>query len=385
MNKFCFSTWKKLKKSNYKLLLGDCLNYLKNIEDNFVDVIITDPPAGISFVGKDWDSDKGGRDYWIQWMGEIAKECLRVIKPGGHALVWALPRTSHWTATAWENGGFEVRDRLAHFFGTGFPKNHNISKAIDKVNGKKGIVVSEKKTNSGGYAHISKTNVEQGFRPRAYKGHSTEDSAANVIQVVKPESSDAKKWEGWGTALKPSMEDWWLFRKPPEGTIAKNVIKYGTGGLNIDACRIGEGSDKIQGGCSGKIVSEVYKGGIVNRTKVDTSVGRWPSQIIHDGSEEVLHNFPNYDKPFKSPSRFFYCAKASPAERKNNKHPTIKAVALMEYLVTLVSAENHVVLDPFMGSGSTGVVCVKMGRKFIGIEKEEEYFEIAQRRLKDVI
>lgn len=117
------------------MILGDCLEILKSHTENHFDSLVTDPPAGISFMGKEWDGDKGGRDSWIQWMTEVMKECLRVMKPGAHGLVWALPRTSHWTATALENAGFEVRDIITHLFGTGFPKSHDISKGIDKANG----------------------------------------------------------------------------------------------------------------------------------------------------------------------------------------------------------------------------------------------------------
>jgi hypothetical protein len=161
----------------HQVLNGDCLDVLRGLADNSVDSIVTDPPAGIAFMGKEWDRDKGGRDAWIAWMRSVAAECLRVIKPGGHAFVWAIPRTSHWTGMAWEDAGWQPRDKCYHIFGSGFPKSHNLS----------------------------------------------------------------GEWDGWGTALKPAAEEWWLFRKPlSESTVAANVLKWGTGALNIDGCRVGD-------------------------------------------------------------------------------------------------------------------------------------------------
>ena len=182
----------------FKVITGDCMDVLASMNDASIDAVITDPPAGIAFMGKDWDKDKGGRDNWIAYMELRFKEIFRVLKPGGHALVWALPRTSHWTGFAVENAGFEIRDRHSHFFGTGFPKSSNIAKQIDK---------------------------SLGVEP-------------TVVGSAKPTSPEAKEWEGWGTALKPACEDWWLCRKPFKGAAYKNVMKNGTGALNIDACRI---------------------------------------------------------------------------------------------------------------------------------------------------
>lgn len=533
-----------------QLLQGDCFEVMQGLADNSVDLVLTDPPAGIGFMNCDWDKDKGGRDSWIKWMADIAAECLRVTKPGGHALVWALPRTSHWTATAWENGGWQPRDKIAHVFGTGFPKSHN------------------------------------------------------------------GPWGG--TALKPAMEDWWLLRKPLIGTVAANFAEYGTGALNIDACRVGTGEDK-----GIWPVTDRERGwsnqGHIGHVETQSTQGRWPANLLHDGSEEVLALFPSphgagiaraasdgthrgyhdgvtnfsgapamrfgdsgsaarffMTLPFekecalcyntcskasnndtenetwkiilarnaeksgwtsqaisefivrvnvigqanvslaqnarsagslcdscamsiavalagiktsafrseelgvilasigsskssillqnlvsfaelwgnidtipttKSLSLLFgsvrdaiasstkkaseeeaaggngqeketlcrlkYCAKASKQERdagcegmaakaagslnmrtdshsvrngmntaaRSNHHPTVKPIALMEYLVQLASRPGAVVLDPFMGSGTTGIACRNLGRDFIGIEMNEEYMEIAKRRL----
>lgn len=383
------------------LILGDCIEELKKLPDNSVDSIVTDPPAGISFMGKEWDSNKGGRTSWIAWIQEVFEESKRVLKPGGHALVWALPRTSHWTATALEEAGYEIRDCVYHVFGSGFPKSLNIGKQ---------------------------------------KG--------------------CEEWEGWGTALKPAVECWWLARKPlSEKTVAENVLRWGTGGLNIDGSRVEyeEGGDaasnplqrkqrglKINHGSDKNSSSYSLKtnGGEMNINKL----GRFPSHLIHDGSEEVVGMFPNTttgggdrnssgktelftgfgdtgaERPFPrnegSAARFFYCAKPSKAERdagldgfeekpsymvengsktasasngvrydrntvQRNNHPTVKALALMRYLITLINPPQGTVLDMFMGSGSTGVAAKQLGVDFIGIEKEEEYYKIAKVRIEN--
>ena len=190
------------KGQNY-LLVGDNAIWLKKIPDNSIDSIVTDPPAGISFMGRGWDTDKGGRDHWIAWMQEVATECKRVLKPGGHAFVWAIPRTSHWTATAWENAGFEIRDVVAHIFGSGFPKSLNIGKAVDKLQGNEREDLGIRTDIHSHGANCRKTDVIYPTKePRLTKGTS--------------------EWEGWGTALKPAREDWLLMRKP-----------LSTGGLDI--------------------------------------------------------------------------------------------------------------------------------------------------------
>lgn len=332
----------------YQLHLGDSREVLQSLADCSIDSVVTDPPAGIAFMGRNWDGDKGGRDSWIAWMQEIASEALRVAKPGAHALVWALPRTAHWTATAWEIAGWEVRDRIAHLFGSGFPKSHN--------------------------------------------------------------------------ALKPAMEDWWLLRKPLAApSIAANVAAHGTGALNIDGCRVGmSDADRefILKRTRPNTAGQAHTGEVMNRPATPTVnvhvAGRWPSNCLHDGSDEVMEAFAAFgikpstgDHPSKSEgtgngvtylpkkpqgrlysdtgtaARFFYCAKASKADRgEGNRHPTVKPTALMRYLVRLVTPPGGVVLDPFMGSGSTGKAALLEGFRFVGIEREAEYHEIAERRIK---
>ena len=356
---------------SYEVKVGDCLEVLKSMPAHSADAIVTDPPAGIGFMGKAWDKDKGGRDYWIAWMQEIAAECLRVLKPGGHALVWALPRTSHWTATAWENAGFEVRDRVAHFFGSGFPKSMDISKAIDKAAGAEREILEITGQRCGVFAHSGSGKPQN------------VDDYQKVITA--PATDDAKQWEGWGTALKPACEDWWLLRKPlGEKTIAKNVLRHGTGGLNIDACRVG--------GCP----------------------GRWPAHLVLDDEAGAV-----LDEQAEGKSRFFYCPKPSKAEKeagldhfehltpgeltggrkegsrglqsprtgagrtsgRRNPHPTVKSIALMTWLIKLITPPGGIVLDPFCGSGTTGCAAVQLGHTFLGIEQDPNFAEIANARI----
>ena len=385
-----------------KLLLGDSLETLKTLDANSIDAMVTDPPAGISFMGKTWDSHKGGRKEWIAWLCEVMEEALRVMKPGAYGLVWALPRTSHWTGMALEDAGFEVRDCVYHLFGSGFPKSLNVGKAIDKMQGNERAVAPPKQFADG---------TTQRATARAGIYSEEKGQAENTVGTGV--------WEGYGTALKPAVECWWLVRKPlEESTVAKNVLEYGTGALNIDASRIGT-DDSFGGGAHG--ASSIYGAdrakpeGLPNQT--NEGQGRWPSHLIHDGSDEVLEHFPQVagKKPFKkltgynfdvagenkdqkyesqaglgeigSAARFFYCAKPSRRERneglddKTNGHPTVKSQSLMKYLIRLITPPDGVVLDPFMGSGSTGVACKTLGYDFVGIELDPEYLEIASARI----
>lgn len=194
---------------------GDCLDVLRGMADCSVDAVVTDPPAGISFMGKAWDHHKGGRSAWIAWMTEIAAEVNRVLKPGGHALVWAIPRTSHWTATAWEDAGFEVRDRVAHVTGSGFPKSLNVGAAIDKMLGAKRERIR---------------GVRSGVVNAAYAQDAWSKEFKDSVLSSEPITEEARQYTGYGTALKPAVEDWWLLRKPLDGAVAGNVLKWGVGG-----------------------------------------------------------------------------------------------------------------------------------------------------------
>jgi DNA modification methylase len=392
------------------LLLGNCLEKLAEMPDCSIDAIITDPPYGLSFMGKKWDYDVPGEDIW--------RECLRVLKPGGHLLAFAGTRTQHRMAVRIEDAGFEIRDMIAWVYGSGFPKSLDVSKAIDKASGAERKIISETKTNSGGMAHISKTNAEHGFRPAAYNGHSLDDSAKNCIQITAPATPEAQQWDGWGTALKPALEPITVARKPFKGTVAANVLEHGTGAINIDGCRVG--TEEIEQGRFGRGVADStsYHDGL-KPTEKTVAVGRWPANLIHDGSDEVTELFPQTgisrggnsqqinagtgrynwntgtDKAVPdgvdpgygdsgSAARFFYCAKTSKRERgEGNNHPTVKPIALMRYLCRLVTPPGGTVLDPFMGSGSTGIAARAESFNFVGIELDPDYFAIAQQRIKE--
>lgn len=396
------------------LINGDALLELKKLENNSIDSLITDPPAGISFMGKHWDSDKGGRKEWCAWLEEIMREVHRVLKPGAHGLVWAIPRTSHWTATALEDSGFEIRDVVTHLFGSGFPKSLNISKAIDKAAGVKGEVVGEKCSPDG-----------KSYSERQPKGWMGAGFVGNKIvisskgQIIAPATDEAKQWDGWGTALKPASEHWVLIRKPiSEKTIAANVLKWGTGGINIDGCRVDGIVPQVTQGVNSN--GSGFKVAKTSQPSQPSQLGRFPANLILDeeagqlldeqsgisssklkitkaglngamlkdyfnGEPRQISNTPMMVRTFGDTggaSRFFYCAKVSTSERgEGNNHPTVKPIKLMTYLCRLITPPNGTVLDPFMGSGSTGIAAGDEGFKFIGIEKEKEYFEIAKQRI----
>jgi site-specific DNA-methyltransferase (adenine-specific) len=357
---------------------GDALATLRTMPTASVDAIVTDPPAGIAFMNAEWDKDKGGRDAWIAWLAEVFTEARRVAKPGTHALVWALPRTSHWTATGLENAGWELRDRVAHFFGTGFPKSHNLD----------------------------------------------------------------GEWDGWGTALKPAVEDWHLARAPFAGTVAANVAVHGTGALHIDACRIAASARPlIVSGTGTASPSDGWGGiGLGSRAAGSTDVGRWPAHLVLDEEAAALLDEQSGDCPGMSgggegdrelsmfgiggvtkpetvrgdsggASRFFFCAKPSTAERemgldgfvsttvddgraitndtayqrgatqRRNIHPTVKSVALMRWLMRLITPPNGLVLDLFTGSGTTGIAAMCEGFCFVGCEAEAPFAAIARARI----
>jgi site-specific DNA-methyltransferase (adenine-specific) len=324
------------------------------MDENSIDSIVTDPPAGIAFMNREWDRNKGGRDQWIEWMADIATECYRVIKPGGYALVWALPRTSHWTATAWEDGGFEVRDSIVHIFGSGFPKSLNISKALDATVGAEREVVGTTKGKGGENLNsLSRLTGNDNIDAKGCGAYGQGAKQITIdIPITAPTTDIAKIFDGYGTALKPAHEDWILLREPLEGTVAQNVLKWCVGGINIDGCRVETNpavDDPRLGGkgdwSSDKMAKNVYEGGYAGERVGSSPLGRFPANLIHDGSEDVLQFFPNtksgkmmpthiengYQKncygkrmdhmtmetygDFGSAARFFYCAKPSKSER----------------------------------------------------------------------
>jgi DNA modification methylase len=368
------------------LRLGDCLDVLRTMPDESVDAIVTDPPYGLAFMGKRWDYDVPSVEIW--------QECLRVLKPGGHLLAFAGTRTQHRMCVRIEDAGFEIRDMIAWVYGSGFPKSHDVSKAIDKAAGaEREVVATVKKTPSAGGA-----NTNEGWvRPWA--------EGRNTMDITAPATDAARQWQGWGTALKPALEPITVARKPLVGTVADNVMRYGTGAINVDGCRVA--TDELKG----KVYNNNntgWKCTSAPSTVHGNETGRWPANLIHDGSDEVTELFPGDE------GRFYYCAKASKRDRDEgldlpeatpgektgrtdgsaginpyagsraptrNVHPTVKPTDLMRYLCRLVTQPGGVVLDPFMGSGSTGKAAVLEGFRFVGIEREERYLDIARARI----
>jgi DNA modification methylase len=353
---------------------GNSLELLKELDDNSIDSIVTDPPYELGFMGKSWD--KTGIAYNV----ELWKECLRVLKHGGHLLAFGGTRTYHRMACAIEDAGFEIRDQIQWIYGSGFPKSQDVSRVIDK---KKGEV-------RGKY----------------------EDAVTEL----------AKKWEGYGTALKPANEPIVLARKPLEGkTIVENLEKWETGVLNIDDCRIEYDPNDtnvatnpalrktINGGNGGKVIATETE----RRVVIPNSIGRFPANVIMDEETAVILDEQSGERPSGKgngnakvgetsngsvppmrrgnlisrndtggASRFFYCAKAHKSEKGEfNNHPTVKPVKLMEYLVRLVTPENGIVLDPFSGSGSTIIASINTQKNYIGFELNQEYVDIINKRI----
>jgi DNA modification methylase len=326
------------------LILGDCLEEIKKLPPNSVDAVVTDPPYGLEFMGKEWDGANGfrrslnpndsGREsvfgrssrtspeyktghLFQEWCQAWAVEALQVLKPGGHMLVFGGSRTYHRMACAIEDAGFEIRDQIMWLYGSGFPKSRNLS----------------------------------------------------------------DEWKGWGTALKPAHEPIVVARKPLIGTVAANVLKHGTGAINVDGCRVGTETGGWGGKAAGGNTWNETNNGLGKDGNPRPVLGRWPANIIHDGSEEVLEAFPDATRR-QSAARFFYCAKASRKDREDgNMHPTVKPTELMRYLCKIVTPPKGVILDPFMGSGSTGKAALLEGFDFVGIEKNPEYFAIAEKRI----
>jgi hypothetical protein len=452
---------------------GDCLEVMRAMPEASVDAIVTDPPAAISFMSRQWDSNRGGRRQWVAWMAEVMAEALRVAKPGAYAFVWALPRTAHWTAWALEDAGWEVRDCVVHLFGSGFPKSLDVSKAIDKrpgvmrhaefaehlrermaacgytntfdvaervVGRRTGAVANWQKyqwpeakwwptlrdllglDDSWGpiiaEAERAKTGERAG-NELIYAPGSGLAAANKTIDVTAPATSEAARWQGWGTALKPAAEFWWLCRRPlAERTVAAQVLSTGTGALNVDGCRL---PGEVQPRPSG------YGGDKINQLNarprgtmsVPNDAGRWPPNVALDEQAAALldaavgelakawsaprqnassdngyhppHALGAESRPAGTaphiygdtggPSRFFYTAKADAAERRGSSHPTVKPISLMRWLVKLVTPPGGTVLDCFAGSGTTLEAARAEGFRAIGIEREAEYLPDIARRL----
>jgi DNA modification methylase len=456
----------------FKLFNGDCLEELKKLDDNSVNGVVTDPPYGLSKqpdikeVLEHWLNDKEYKHVGTGFMQnswdsfvpspEIWKEVFRVLKPGGHALVFAGTRTQDLMSIALRLAGFEIRDCINYFydnnydldnfleslneeqrsvffkllnsengnmfyvFGSGFPKSLNISKAIDKLKGNIQEII--------GYSH----HHSNGRKAKACKFDTTQIGNGDGKYITKPVSKEAKKYDGYGTGLKPAYEPIIIVRKPiSEKNIAENVLRWNTGGLNIRSCNIKINSnDNIffkNPHTIHKKKSNIEFTGCNENIMYNIPAGRFPANIIHDESEDVMKLFPytkngggdkrptkthsreihftSYDENtrFKiekkdwlrnegSAARYFYCSKASQKERNlglensniKNKHCTVKPLSLITYLVKLISPpEGCVILDPFMGSGTTGLACKNVGVNFIGIEIDLEYFNIAKDRIEN--
>ena len=312
------------------------------IGDTTCDALICDPPSSIKFMGQEWDSDKGGRAQWVQWLECVMKEALRVLKPGAYGTVWALPRRSHWTALALENAGFEIRDIIYHFYAEGFPKNLDVSKKIDDKLGAVRKVIGVKNNTYDGATR----NPSIHSNPAADSSFGTWGlkKTPHGLPLTEPTTPEAKQWAGWGTALKPAVEHWILVRKPlSEKNTVDNVLKHGVGALNIDAAR--------------------------------TSTGRFPAHLIHDGTV--------FDEAY---GKYFYAAKPGKKERNTgctsaNEHPTVKSLALMRYLTRLITPAQGIIIDLFAGSGTTGVAALLENFAFIGVENQTKWLEISRDRL----
>ena len=364
----------------YQVLNGNSLDLLKTLEDNSVDAIVTDPPYGLSqhsqgdivnaltawLAGEEYTHGKAGfmGKAWDAFVPSpmLFKECYRVLKHGGHILCFASSRTQDLMSLSIRLAGFEMRDACLWLYGSGFPKGQNIGKAVDKELGNNRQVLS----NNGIVRKAGGSFVSPNEGLREYtKGNS--------------------EWEGWNTNLKPAYEPIILARKPLDGTVVNNVLKHGVGGLNVDACRVGASENDLKGlyratreNNSERSWKNTSKQIIQNPIVLEK--GRYPANIILDGSDSVEALFPNETQ------RFFYHAKASKADRDEginglNSHPTVKPTQLMRYLVKLVTPQGGLVLDPFMGSGSTGKACMLEGMRFIGMELSEEYVNIAEARI----
>ena len=420
---------------SYIIHTGSNLDVLPTLPDNSIDAIVTDPPYELGFMGKSWDST--GISYNVA----LWKECLRVLKPGGHLLAFSGSRTYHRMTCAIEDAGFEVRDQIMWVYGSGFPKSHNIGKAVDKLQGNERVETGEERCRN-----VKPYDDENGWNSNNTTGHH---------KYTKGNSA----WEGWGTALKPAHEPICLARKPFEGTVADNVLKWGVGGLNIDGCRVATDpavDDPRLGGNgtwkSDKMAANVYEGGYAGNEIGSSPKGRFPANLMHDGSQQVLDLFPSNAgaaAPVKSghsgesngiyndyaqrgddgatfyadkgsAARFFYCPKATkkdrdegcdeletkekpahmrtgngtgeasmksgwPATQRKNTHPTVKPTDLMRYLCRLITPTGGTVLDPFNGSGSTGKAAVLEGFNYVGIELSPEYVAISEARIKNNI
>lgn len=407
------------------------------MDENIVDAIVTDPPYGLGFMNKAWDHGVPGVEFW--------RAAARVAKPGAHLLAFGGTRTFHRLTCAIEDAGWEIRDCLQWVYGTGFPKSLDVGKAIDAAAGAVREVV--------GRYQPPGMDKPWGLRnARDERLVTLSASSRNNLDITAPATQEAVQWAGWGTALKPAWEPVILARKLLDGTVAENVLKWGVGGLNIAGCRVPHGADVDLGAVQNCQTEQDGTQVTLNVPGYTTTTykegGRWPANLVHDGSEEVLACFPESKGQQRdvtggepspktsgvlgefagrtaaargdsgSAARFFYAAKASKAERetgcehlpvkqqdegrepdasgannprnrggaaRRNHHATVKPVALMRWLCRLVTPPGGLILDPFCGSGSTGVAAVQEGFDFFGLDCEAEYIAIARARIEHAL
>lgn len=387
---------------NARVLCGDALTRLRELPDKSVHSCVTDPPYDLGFMGKAWD--KSG----VAFRPEVWVECLRVLKPGGFLLAFGGTRTYHRMACAIEDAGFEIRDQMQWLYGSGFPKSLDVSKAIDKMAGAKREVVG----------------VERMKRMASPKGNPGSGYALKQPQISHEHTvattDEAKTWDGWGTALKPAHEPICVARKPFSGSVAENVLAHGCGALNIDGCRIeGPAGSGVWGSSNKTVDPDRTFVGSPDAAEYRTEAhpqGRWPSNVILDeaagemldlqagisrsvklntvqqsreprskGAERERIRIDEGYEDFGGASRFFYCAKASQSERgQGNDHPTVKPIALMRYLVRLVTPPAGIVLDPFVGSGTTGLAALIEGFGCVLCELLPDHIGIIRARLGSV-
>lgn len=425
-----------------QVICADALHALRNLPENSADALLTDPPSGTGFMERDWDKNKGGRDAWIAWLADILREAYRVLKPGAHGLVWALPRTSGWTHRALEDAGFEVRDVFTHLFAAGMPKSLNVSKAIDKALGaqrkKKRVVFKGELMRHGG------ANTRPWMESALAKGY-------HELAGDEPATPEAAAWDGWGTGLKPASEHWILVRKPiSEPNVAANVLRWGVGAVNIGAARIGSGDGAARDAEASANRRYGDRGATDLRfapgVRGGHEDGRWPANVVlshsvdcaeeactaecpvalldaqsgtlrsggpgyvresGDGYQGTVYNAHRRESGSKltthsdsgGASRFYFIAKPSPAERhdalkrvslfdkapesrpEKNSHPTVKPIDLLRHYARLITPRNGVILDCFAGSGTTGLAAIAEGFNAILIEREEPYAAIARARI----
>jgi len=412
----------------YQILNGDNRSVLKTIESNSIDAIVTDPPYGIDFLGKSWDANTGALETY--------QECLRVLKPGGHILAFSAARTYHHLAVTLEQAGFEIRDQIMWIYSSGFPKSQDVGRSIQRSLGVKEYEKMVDTTKNAGFGQTDHARV------RAGEEWSTPATQVGQVKCTDPE---AKQWQGWGTALKPAHEPICMARKPSKLSTANNVQKWGVGALNIDAARVPiEGRDTRSGGSNGHSRLTFGEGITSNEdSHIGYEVneqGRFPSNVLgeipnyqkyfycpkvsrkerHIGHEMPPAMFGDVEGCYGPDGNrmavgFDNRGKIKTEDKKGNgidrvcetcgvsilkpqdcqcdtkswvrpiktgnNHPTVKPVELMKYLIKLVTPPNGRVLDPFNGSGSTGMAAVELGYEYIGIEQDEKYCEISERRI----